>query len=514
MVAKSVLSPRLVIIEGKDKGKVIPLQNGTAVIGRSKGDVLVQDPRVSRSHIALHYDERSGHLTFTDLKSLNGSLVNGDRQDSGELHDGDRLQLGNTIFDCQISIQDEKPGGKFGIRSPFKRKETSQEIAGDPGEPSISMADDLSSRSHATQDSEPTHHGFVPNIKRAYLHIPPRLRVIGLCIIIIFVGFRYSLYSGTPAKEMADTDLEAVRALATQGKVEAAIAKAVSIRDKNPTNGKVALVLAQLYEGQGKWELAISSYQKYLESSPTDIDVQFKLVDLYLEAGLPKPAQETFLKLEQMVKDGPRTQALFKGLARLLLEHHELSEPPERVFIIAKALQNEYAPDDPAGYKLEAQIQLQQNHGEDAIAALLKARKFAPDDEWVIENIAFAKLMLKDMNGALETLEEWTRQKPASSKPLLVLAYLKYNEKDLQGALQFTQKVLQVTANNTKDPHLPEALNLMGQIYIQENQVQEAEDSLRRSCELGFHQACENELLKRAPTTTTPAPETPPATKQ
>ena len=34
-------SPRLVVIEGKDKGKVIPLKGGTLVIGRSKGDVIV-----------------------------------------------------------------------------------------------------------------------------------------------------------------------------------------------------------------------------------------------------------------------------------------------------------------------------------------------------------------------------------------------------------------------------------------------------------------------------------------
>ena len=58
MVSKSKFAPRLVIIEGQEKGKVIPLQSGSAIIGRSKGDIIVQDPRVSRSHAAIQYDEK------------------------------------------------------------------------------------------------------------------------------------------------------------------------------------------------------------------------------------------------------------------------------------------------------------------------------------------------------------------------------------------------------------------------------------------------------------------------
>jgi S-DNA-T family DNA segregation ATPase FtsK/SpoIIIE len=75
MVSKSKNAPRLVVIEGKEKGRHFPLKSGTTVIGRSKGDVLVQDPRLSRSHVAVHYDEITGKVTFTDLKSLNGTLL-------------------------------------------------------------------------------------------------------------------------------------------------------------------------------------------------------------------------------------------------------------------------------------------------------------------------------------------------------------------------------------------------------------------------------------------------------
>ena len=47
MAPKPNIVPRLVIIEGKDKGKVIPLSEGTAVIGRTKGDVVAYYERIA-----------------------------------------------------------------------------------------------------------------------------------------------------------------------------------------------------------------------------------------------------------------------------------------------------------------------------------------------------------------------------------------------------------------------------------------------------------------------------------
>lgn len=108
MGSDNPISPRLVIIDGKDKGKVIPLNEGSVILGRSKGDIIIQDARVSRSHIALQVDLKAETVTFTDLKSLNGSFLNGEACESGELKDGDKLQLGNTTFDCQLYTPDEK----------------------------------------------------------------------------------------------------------------------------------------------------------------------------------------------------------------------------------------------------------------------------------------------------------------------------------------------------------------------------------------------------------------------
>src|SRR3989338_5113760 len=102
MEHKTQLIPRLVIIDGKEKGRVITLNTGTQVLGRSKSDIVLSDVRISRTHVSITVDTASGSVSFSDLNSLNGTLINGESRPSGSLKDGDQIQLGDTIFDLQI----------------------------------------------------------------------------------------------------------------------------------------------------------------------------------------------------------------------------------------------------------------------------------------------------------------------------------------------------------------------------------------------------------------------------
>jgi FHA domain len=63
-------------------------------IGRSLScDVVLSDSSVSRHHVRLFY--RDGKWLLHDLKSTNGTSVNGARVGRTELRPGDRLVLGN-----------------------------------------------------------------------------------------------------------------------------------------------------------------------------------------------------------------------------------------------------------------------------------------------------------------------------------------------------------------------------------------------------------------------------------
>jgi hypothetical protein len=75
----------------------IELDGGPLTIGRATDNGLViHDSRVSRHHARLQ--ARRGTLVFTDLRSTNGSRVNGSRVAEVVLGEGDRIEIGDTVL--------------------------------------------------------------------------------------------------------------------------------------------------------------------------------------------------------------------------------------------------------------------------------------------------------------------------------------------------------------------------------------------------------------------------------
>lgn len=87
----------LTVQEGNEPGKQYEFASGQ-VIGRDDSSNLVlDDPRVSRRHAALELGP-DGVWIVKDLKSSNGTLVNGERVESKVLSDGDTIRLGDTTL--------------------------------------------------------------------------------------------------------------------------------------------------------------------------------------------------------------------------------------------------------------------------------------------------------------------------------------------------------------------------------------------------------------------------------
>jgi len=85
---------RLVLL--KDGGESsFPLIRDTYTLGRHRNnDIVVSDPKVSSFHARL--DRSPDGFTFVDLKSRNGSYVNGRRIESAALKTGDEIRLGTA----------------------------------------------------------------------------------------------------------------------------------------------------------------------------------------------------------------------------------------------------------------------------------------------------------------------------------------------------------------------------------------------------------------------------------
>jgi pSer/pThr/pTyr-binding forkhead associated (FHA) protein len=113
---------QLVFISGPKKGKTIKLESETTFVGRSRrNDISIPDKLVSNRHLKLFHIGRKYFVE--DLKSTNGTRINGDRLESGEgfeVEEGDLIRLGKTIF----RIEDLPSRSPFETKTAAKSKQT------------------------------------------------------------------------------------------------------------------------------------------------------------------------------------------------------------------------------------------------------------------------------------------------------------------------------------------------------------------------------------------------------
>jgi pSer/pThr/pTyr-binding forkhead associated (FHA) protein len=69
------------------------------VIGRNPTtDITLLDEGISREHALVLFDEDGLGYVIEDLQSTNGTKVNGKRVRSASLAEGDKIQIGQTLF--------------------------------------------------------------------------------------------------------------------------------------------------------------------------------------------------------------------------------------------------------------------------------------------------------------------------------------------------------------------------------------------------------------------------------
>jgi len=84
---------RLVLINEGGGETSVPLTKDTYTVGRHRNnDIVISDPKVSSFHARL--DRSPEGFIVVDLKSRNGSFINGRRVETGPLRSGDEVRMG------------------------------------------------------------------------------------------------------------------------------------------------------------------------------------------------------------------------------------------------------------------------------------------------------------------------------------------------------------------------------------------------------------------------------------
>ena len=98
---------QLEVIEEKSKFKIT---SSRTIIGRGEADLQIQDPKISEEHAAIGYID--GIFFILDIKSKNGTFVNGEKIIEKVLHDGDEIRLGlkPLRFNVKGKLHEEATG--------------------------------------------------------------------------------------------------------------------------------------------------------------------------------------------------------------------------------------------------------------------------------------------------------------------------------------------------------------------------------------------------------------------
>src|SRR5216683_5465506 len=114
-------NPRLLGISGPLKGAAFPLPAGEVSIGRDSSNQLwAADPALSRRHCMLVPGD-DGQFSIRDLKSRNGTLVNGVPVEQQQIRHGDQIFIGDSVL---IFLIEE--GGSHFDRNPVEFADTTE----------------------------------------------------------------------------------------------------------------------------------------------------------------------------------------------------------------------------------------------------------------------------------------------------------------------------------------------------------------------------------------------------
>jgi pSer/pThr/pTyr-binding forkhead associated (FHA) protein len=212
----------LKVVAGARQGLNVPLLGSDPlVIGRKRGDLIIDDPLVSSTHAQII--ERNDSYVLQDLGSTNGTLVDGRLVRESVLRPGSEIAIGSTRLVLFVGLDEPVAEGEV----PAPHKGSATEIAWLLDEELVELggAGDHTASGGDVIDQD--------------LRLPPGLRASVECVAGSDAGkvFRFTrgnVAIGRKTGEIPLTDLETSRRHAV---IEVFGREMVFLRDLGSTNG-------------------------------------------------------------------------------------------------------------------------------------------------------------------------------------------------------------------------------------------------------------------------------------
>ena len=91
----------LLVVDGNEPGKVLPIEKTRVVLGRKGCDIVFDDPEISRRQAAIVIE--GPDVFLEDLGSTNGTYIEGLRIDKANLQNGSLFRMGTHQLKLVVS---------------------------------------------------------------------------------------------------------------------------------------------------------------------------------------------------------------------------------------------------------------------------------------------------------------------------------------------------------------------------------------------------------------------------
>ena len=164
------------------EGQTQELKQGNYIVGRSKScDIVIREGSISGQHIRI--DVTPEEITFRDLLSRNGTVLNGKKVTQGKLADGDTLRLGH--IDLAIASDIKPQSAAFSTNPEFDLALPPLPVA--PAEDNYALAEYVSAPAAVEVFQMPADGGFAaaqPAVKKPN-RVPILLAILALMAVLI-----------------------------------------------------------------------------------------------------------------------------------------------------------------------------------------------------------------------------------------------------------------------------------------------------------------------------------------